>query len=224
MKPVLLDLFAGAGGAATGYSRAGFDIVGIDIAHQPNYPFEIAYGDALDYLRNYNKTAIGTGGYAAIHASPPCQAYTTMANRHGRSDYALIEMVRDLLLETGLPYVIENVAGALREMRSPIELTGEMFGLRVHRPRLFESNVLLLAHPRPSRQPDPVAVYGKNDQRRLWTRVDGSELRAATLKEAQEGMGIDWMTWGEIKEAIPPAYTELIGHQLMAHLEARAAA
>lgn len=89
-------------------------------------------------------------------------------------------------------------------------------------PRLFESNIALLVPARPPRQADPVAVYGKNDGRRLWTRKDGSELRCASLEEAREAMGIDWMTWDEIREAVPPAYTEHIGRQLIDALEVAA--
>lgn len=223
MKPRLLDLFCGAGGAAVGYHRAGFDVVGVDIAPQPHYPFEFIQMDALEYVRRcwWGVDAL----FDAIHASPPCQAYTTMNNRHGSNSPPLIASVRDLLNETGLPYVIENVAGALRELRNPTELTGEMFDLRVHRPRLFEtSGWLLLAPYRPMRQLDPVAVYGKNDQRRLWTRTDGSELRAATLEQGSSAMGIDWMTWDELREAIPPAYTAYVGEHLIRQVKATVAA
>jgi DNA (cytosine-5)-methyltransferase 1 len=220
VRPRLLDLFCGAGGAAVGYHQAGFDVVGVDIAPQPRYPFSFIHADALEYLNGQNHS--GIQAWDAIHASPPCQAYTTMANRHGRSEYAVIDRTRELLLEAGLPYVIENVRGALRHMRNPAELTGEMFHLGVHRPRLFETNWLLLTHPPATRQLDPVAVYGKNDQRLLWKRADGTELHAATLEDAQAAMGIDWMGWDEIKEAIPPAYTELIGHQLLQHIQVAA--
>lgn len=207
-RPRLLDLFCGAGGAAVGYQRAGFDVTGVDIADQPRYPFTFHQGDALTF---------DLTGYDAVHASPPCQAYTTMSNRHGSTSPPLIALTRGALT-TGIPYVLENVSGALAHMRSPLELTGEMFGLAVHRPRLFESNVLLLAPWRPPRQHDPAAVYGKPDQRRLWTRVDGTEHHAATLEAGAAAMGIDWMTWRELCEAIPPAYTEHIGRQLIGYL------
>lgn len=226
-RPLLLDLFAGAGGAAMGYHRAGFDVVGVDIAPQPNYPFRFIQADALAVLDHFLDCGWPCDSYPiqtfddridAVHASPPCQAYTTMNNRHGSSSAPLIAATRERLLATGLPWVIENVSGALAHMRSPVELTGEMFDLRVHRPRLFESSLLLMAPPRPTRQRDPVAVYGKQDGRRLWTRTDGSELRVATLETASAAMGIDWMTWDEIREAIPPCYTELIGSQLRSSL------
>lgn len=192
-----------------GYHRAGFDVIGVDIEAHPDHPFPMVVGDALE---------VDLTGFDAYHASPPCQGYTTMNNRHGSAYPRLIEGVRERLVATGKPYVIENVPGAKAHLRSPMELTGEMFGLRVHRPRLFESNVLLMAPPRPRRQADPVAIYGKQDGRRLWTRKDGTELRVADLESGSEAMGIDWMDWDDLREAIPPAYTEHIGRQLMAHL------
>lgn len=189
MKPRLLDLFSGAGGAAMGYARAGFEVVGVDISPQPNYPFEFVQADALEHIQ------------------------------------LLIAEVRELLKQTGLPYVIENVVGARSELRDPYLLTGEMFGLRTSRPRLFETNWTLMVPKSPPRQKDAAAVYGKLDGRRLWTRSDGSELRAVkTLKEGSEAMGIDWMTWDELREAIPPAYCELVGAQLLAHVRQKAAA
>lgn len=191
-----------------GYHRAGFDVVGVDLHPQPRYPFEFHQADAMTYPLD---------GFDAIHASPPCQGYTTMNNRHGSTSPRLIAATRQRLI--GTPFIIiENVPGALAWMVNPIELTGEMFGLGVHRPRLFESSEMLMAMGKPPRQKNPAAVYGKNDQRRLWTRKDGSELRAASLEEARGAMGIDWMTWDEITEAIPPAYTEFIGKQLLAAL------
>ncbi len=224
MRPRLLDLFCGAGGAAVGYHRAGFDVVGVDIEPQPNYPFEFEQADVLALMETWIPSCRGwwdVPPFDAIHASPPCQAYTTMANRHGRSDYALIDSVRELLEATGLPYVIENVRGALSEMRNPLELTGEQFGLGVHRPRLFESNVLLLAPPKADRQKDAAAVYGAGLKLRNGDRADGSILHAATLEDGSDAMGIDWMAWDELKEAIPPAYTEHLGLQLLQHAKVK---
>jgi DNA (cytosine-5)-methyltransferase 1 len=200
-KPRLLDLFCGAGGCAKGYQRAGFHVTGVDIDRQPNYcgdAFEQA--DAMTYPLH---------GFDAYHASPPCQGYTTMNNRHGSAYPLLIAVTRERLRATGKPWVLENVPGALRWMLSPTELTGEMFGLGVHRPP-----------KRPPRQTEPAAVYGKQDGRRLWTRTDGTELRVATLERGADAMGIDWMDWDELREAVPPAYTEYIGHQLLAALDA----
>lgn len=213
-RPRLLDLFCCEGGAATGYHHAGFDVVGVDITPQPLYPHPMVVADALH-------PPFRLEDFDAIHASPPCQSYTTMSNRHGSSEPELIEPVRRMLEQSGRPYVIENVAGARRHMRNPVTLTGEQFRLRVWRPRLFETNWLLMTPPRARRQADPVAVYGrKEDGRRLWTRADGTELRAATLTEARDAMRMPWASWNGCREAIPPAYTEFIGTQLLAHLEA----
>ncbi len=147
-KPRLLDLFCCAGGAGTGYSLAGFDVLGVDIKPQPNYPFPFIQTDALNLDSKFVLT------FDAIHASPPCQSYSDLAKRNGNADAwpRLIEPVRDLLVESGLPYIIENVEGA--PLRNPIVLCGTMFkGLRVLRHRLFEANFPILtpkhgAHPR----------------------------------------------------------------------------
>ena len=211
----VLDLFCGAGGAATGYAAAGFDVVGVDINPQPHFPFAFIRADAL-------APPVDLTTFDLIHASPPCQAHTTMSERwRGRETLAdqrpdLIPQTRDLLLESGRPYVIENVPGAARDLRSPIRLTGEMFGLRVHRPRLFECSPFVMAPAVVARQKNPVAVYGKMDGRRLWTRRDGSELHAPrTVEVARKAMGIGWMDWDELREAIPPHYTEWIGAQML---------
>lgn len=214
----LLDLFCGAGGAGMGYHRAGFEVVGVDLEPQPEYPFEFHQADA---------TVFPLGGFDAIHASPPCQAHTTMSNRWrgkgGRADehVDLIGAMRDRLVDAGVPWVIENVPGARRQLRNPITLNGGMFGLRVDRPRLFESNVLLL-HPHRVPVSDPVGVYGERpDGRRLYTRSDGSEQHAAaSVEEARAAMGMPWASWRGCAEAIPPAYTEFIGRQLTAYLGA----
>jgi DNA (cytosine-5)-methyltransferase 1 len=211
MRPRLLDLFCGAGGAAVGYHRAGFDVVGVDIAPQPDYPFTFHQGDAMIWPLD---------GFDVIHASPPCQGYSTMSNRHGSDVPMLIDVVRARF--AGHAYVIENVVGARPYMRSAVTLHGGMFGLGVYRPRLFESNVLLLA-PQARRPVDAAAVYGRNEDRRLlWRRVDGTELHAATLDDAREAMGMPWADWNGIREAIPPAYTEHIGAQLLDHLQVEA--
>ena len=219
----LLDLFGGAQGCGVGYARAGFDVVSVDIEYHPRHPkidAALVY-DALDVL--------GQPAYLArfdvIHASPPCQAHTTMSNRWrgagGKADehVSLIAEVRDALESWGGPYVIENVAGARSHLRNPVTYSGGAFGLRVERPRLFESNVELVPPPR-VKVADPLGVYGKSpDGRRLFTRKDGSIQRAARgVEEARLAMGIDWMSWDDLREAVPPAYTEHIGRQLIAHL------
>lgn len=221
MKPRLLDLFCGVGGAARGYQWAGFHVTGVDINPQPDYAGdEFIQADAIEFAADL------CDGYPwefdAIHASPPCQAFTTMSNRWrgagGKADshVNLIAQTRELLEMSRRPYVIENVPGAKAEMRSPFTLSGGMFGLAVDRPRLFESNVFIFTYRAP-KPVDPIGVYGKaHDGRRLFTRADGTEQRAASsLQEARAAMGMDWGDWDGVREAIPPAYTEWIGRQLM---------
>lgn len=212
----MLDLFCGAGGAAMGYRQAWPDahIVGVDIHPQPRYPFEFVQADAMTYPLD---------GFDFVHASPPCQAHTTMSNRHrgkgGRADSHtdFIAAIRWRLVMAGIPYVIENVPGARSELRHPIVLSGGSFGLRVERPRLFECSFPVTPPPR-RKVADPVGVYGKaHDGRRLFTRKDGSSQHAArSLAEGSDAMGIDWMSWRELAESIPPAYTRFIAEQLRA--------
>jgi DNA (cytosine-5)-methyltransferase 1 len=224
MKPRLLDLFCGAGGAAVGYHRAGFDIVGIDINPQPNYPFEFYQMDALDVLR------WPLSDFDAVHASPPCQAYASLAAKDGRHP-ELIQPVRDLLTapaHAGLPYVIENIVDARRNMHEPVLLCGSMFGLGVRRHRLFESKVLLLRPDCRHRRQGPVRAYYGKPRAIAWKPPGWDNIQKAgrqplyrgTVQQAPTDMGIDWMTWDELREAIPPAYTQWIGEQLLAHLKA----
>jgi DNA (cytosine-5)-methyltransferase 1 len=225
VKPRLLDLFCGAGGAAKGYQRAGFYVVGIDLAPQPDYcGDEFIQAGALGSA--YADARYVAEAFTAVHASPPCQAYTSMNRKHEQREAraahpALIAETRKLLQATGLPYVIENVAGAVSELRNPIQLCGRSLGIGIHRHRLFETNFPVMAAPCTGGR-DPFGVYGKLDGRRLWTRSDGSELRAAkTLEEAQEAMGMDWSDWDGLREAIPPVMTEHIGGYLLTHLKAQ---
>jgi len=215
-RPLAIDLFCCAGGASMGLHRAGFDVVGVDIAPQPRYPFRFIQGDAL-------RPPVRLDDFDLIWASPPCQAHTSISLRwrgkgglrDERAD--LIPATRELLRSSGVPYVIENVPGARNSLEAAFTLTGEMFSLRVHRPRLFEASFLVMTPERPARQSEPIAVYGKMDGRRLWTRADGSELRACkSLEPAAAAMGIDWMEWPELKESIPPAYSEFIGKAALA--------
>lgn len=215
-RPLLLDLFCGAGGSAVGYHRAGFDVVGVDIAPQPHYPFEFHQGDAMTWPLD---------GFDAIHASPPCQAYSTMGSRARTPTPDLLAATIDRLREHGAPFVVENVSGAARRMLDAVKLTGGMFGLNVHRPRLFASNVLLIVPSPVKPPPNGVGVYGRtHDGRRLWNRAapHGTYRAPRSLAEAQEAMGMDWADWHGTKEAIPPAYTEFIGAQLLQHVKAAA--
>jgi DNA (cytosine-5)-methyltransferase 1 len=202
-----------------GLVRAGFDVTGVDLAPQPRYPFRFLQADAL---------TIDLSGYDFIWASPPCQAHTAMSNRWrgkgGKADshVDLIAPMRDRLVASGVPYVIENVPGARKMLRDPVVLTGEMFGLGVHRPRLFECNWPLLAPPKPRPDPQSIGVYGKaHDGRLLWRRKDGTEQHAAaSLVQGQRAMGIDWMQWRELAESIPPAYSYFLARQFLAQRQA----
>jgi DNA (cytosine-5)-methyltransferase 1 len=206
-----------------GYSQAGFEVVGVDIRPQPRYPFRFIQGDALDYIRRHGRE------FDAVHASPPCQAFTAMAAvyrkrwGHGPTAPDLIDPVRRLLVTTARPWAVENVVGS--PLRRATLLCGSMFGLGVRRHRLFECSHLLLAPPCRHRGHDHRGVYGDHPgDRRLWTRKGGNGpmLRSCSLEDARRRMGIDWMLWGELTQAIPPAYTEFVGRQLRAVLEARA--
>jgi len=224
-RPRLLDLFSGAGGAAMGYHRAGFEVVGVDIKPQPHYPFEFHQADALAHLDALFPRTVG--GFDAIHASPPCQRYSDLAHRNGNgaSHPDLIAPVRELLQATGLPWVIENVEGA--PLIKPARLCGTMFPpLRVLRHRLFESTLPHLALYVPPHRTHPLvytrdkrkAHYGVLDERTAFVSVNGGGN--CTVATAREAMGIDWpMTKAELNEAIPPAYTEWVGCRLMEWLE-----
>ena len=216
-KPKLLDLFCCAGGVAVGYNRAGFEVVGVDISPQPHFPFEFIQADALTLEPAFLKS------FDAIHASPPCQAYSDLAKRNGNAHEwpRLIEPVREMLIKTGKPYVIENVSGA--PLLNPTVLCGTMFkGLRVLRHRLFESSFLILApphgkHPKVHTFDKRKSHYGKTDDKVDFVQVTGGGN--CTIAAARDAMGIDWMTKEELNEAIPPAYTQFIGKQLMKHLD-----
>jgi DNA (cytosine-5)-methyltransferase 1 len=223
-----LDLFCGAGGCSEGYRRAGFDVVGVDIKTQPNYPFEFVRGDALMVLGDVLK---GWTSFDAIHASPPCQGYSVANNIHGRDDHPmLIAEVRELLIATGLPYVIENVEGAKAEMRNPVTICGLSLGLNVRRHRLFECNFPVMTYPCGRHDGDWLLVFGHSVLER-GTVVGKAKGGGNTIKRihtttarGREAMGIDWMNRDELSEAIPPAYTEHIGHYLMAEINAKAEA
>lgn len=220
-KPRLLDLFCCAGGAAKGYQLAGFEVVGVDIDPQPNFPFEFIQADALgldmDFLQSFD----------AIHASPPCQSYSDLAKRNGNAHEwpRLIEPVREMLDATGLPYIIENVEGA--PLIDPVVLCGTMFSeLRVIRHRLFESNFELSApahgkHPLVFTHDKRKSHYGKLDQNTSYVQVTGGGN--CTIANARDAMGIHWMTKNELNESIPPAYTLYLGKQLRRHVAASTA-
>lgn len=194
-----------------GYHRAGFRVIGIDLAPQPHYPFEFIQGDAFSIPVDLVRKA------AAIHASPPCQRYSDLQKRSGMEYPDLIGVTREFCERWALPYVIENVDTA--PLIDPIMLCGAMFGLRVYRHRKFESNVDLIAphHPKHVAKVWTLdkrkAHYGQPLTKDHFVQVTGGGNAPQAVK--LEAMGIDWkMTRKEVNEAIPPAYTEWIGNQL----------
>lgn len=203
MKPRLLDLYCKAGGAAMGYYYAGFTIVGIDIEPQPHYPFEFYQANALDYPLE---------GFDAYHASPPCQAYS-MAGQQWRAagkEYPdLIEITRNRLKPTGKPYIIENVLGS--PLINPTKLNGSMFKMRIRRTRLFETSFEM-----------PLVLLPKEERSnfKMGRPVKDGDIvtpvgHFSNVPYVKKQMGIDWMTQGELAEAIPPAYTFFLGQYLM---------
>jgi len=214
MSRKILDLFCGAGGAAMGYHRAGFEVVGVDNRPQPHYQFQFVQADVFEFM-----AAEGWRGFDVIHASPPCQGYSItlkLPQCQGRGYKLLIDDVRGVLAETGLPYVIENVVGARKHMPNAIMLCGVMFGLRVFRHRLFDSNLLLLQPPHLKHAGRRIGengfccVVGHGDAGR--GRINAAHRTKAAWSAA---MGIDWMTKAEMTQAIPPAYTEWIGRYML---------
>ena len=209
-----LDLYCGQGGCSVGYARAGFDMTGVDIKPQPRYPYRFVQADALTYLAEH------WWEYDFIHASPPCQGYSITKNlKTVTADHPmLIEVVRKALIETGKPYVIENVPGA--PLISPLMLCGSMFGLGVLRHRLFECNPPIWFPPASCNHDGKVLpIWWKSRMREL---LAGKVYRYITvvgrsylMPEARRAMGIDWMTRDGLSQAIPPAYTEFVGiHQI----------
>ena len=218
-RPLLLDLFCGAGGAAMGYHRAGFDVIGVDIDPQPHYPFPFVQADALAPPFDLTR-------FDAVHASPPCQAYSTQgrSSRWGTKPTSplLIPQTRELLLSMGVPYVIENVPGARAELRDPmLAIRGRDVGLSsVDRLRYFELGRWFALNVETTNDKGELilGVYGRApDGRRLSATRSKEQLRApVSLKEAQQAMGMEWVgDWRGVAEAIPPAYTEFVGRQLI---------
>jgi DNA (cytosine-5)-methyltransferase 1 len=223
----LLDLFCGAGGCSYGYARAGFDVVGVDINPQPNYPYTFIKADVLtldpDFLKDFE----------AIHASPPCQAHSTLKYVQSRTYVDLIGETRELLRATELPYVIENVPNA--PLIDPIELCGSSFKLRVRRHRKFESNIELISLPCDHEWQDASPMYKiRMSKSRGLYRMSGIIPAHGGLQLMPEhfygmteldlvgdAMGIHWMTKKEINQAIPPMYTKYIGRQLADFIELR---
>lgn len=219
----LLDLFCKAGGCSEGYRRAGFtEIIGVDIEPQVNYPFQFIQMDAIEFLRTQDLSS-----FDVIHASPPCQRFSGVQalskarNNSYKEHPDLIAPTRELLQKSGKPYVIENVVGA--PLIAPITLCGAMFeGLRVYRHRLFESNVPLTA-PRHEPHNDSTPSAGNGVSPKGFISVCGTGgVKGMNSKEIiaywSMAMGINWMTRKELAQAIPPAYTEHVGKQIIEYL------
>ena len=230
----LLDLFCGAGGAAMGYHRAGFDeIVGVDIKPQPRYPFQFVRADALDFCASFG------AAFDLIHASPPCQGYSIMRNLpwlRSRSYPMLIPATRIALERTGQAFIIENVAGARRSVKHPeglrgFWLCGSQVGLPIFRHRHFETSLFWM---RPPHRPHEGTVRNgrmlggrardlivrKTGQRYGFDKPGSGVGHSANGgNRAADALGVPWMTREEACQAIPPAYTEYIGKQLIAFLQ-----
>lgn len=214
----ILDLFCCEGGAGMGYARAGLEITGVDIEPQPNNPHHFILGDALQYLREHGHE------YDAIHASPPCQAYSSAMKHLAAEKPKLIDDVREAMRATGKPWIIENVVGAPLATDSDlfgahgVELCGSMFGLAVYRHRLFETSFPLprppaCDHSRHAMNPHSVAgreriyaAHGRTDPEKLWAKA----------------MGVEWMSRHGARQAVPPVFTHWIGVRLLHFLTTNA--
>lgn len=210
MKPKLYDLFCGAGGASVGYFRAGFEVLGVDMAPQPRYPFTFIQADAFEFLAVHGSEA------DAIHASPECRDHTPLTSVAGTRGTAWqLAEIEQRLTELGKPWVIENVAAS--PLEADIVLCGAMFGLRTYRHRKFKSNISLAAPPHPKH----VTLTATKERKKKWDKGWNVSITGDVgVYVGPEAMGIDWMNGNELSQAIPPAYTEHIGRYVMAQFPA----
>lgn len=235
-KPRLLDTFCCAGGCSEGYRRAGFEPYGIDIEEQPHYPFPFLQMDALESLDRLikgggltfsNGATLYLKDFVAIHASPPCQGYSTTKNCSevfGFQQHPLyLGDVRERLVVIGKPYVIENVSNAkyrkdkLKEGLQAGFLCGTMFGMPFYRHRLFETSFFWMQPGHPKHNLVNAGSYG--------AMKDGKIVKSCSMAlmhnlkiirdSAAFYFGTPWMNGDELTEAIPSIYTEYIGKYLM---------
>ncbi|MBD2039243.1 DNA cytosine methyltransferase [Microcoleus sp. FACHB-672] len=213
MNLKILDLFCGAGGAAAGYfqgfSEAGFsvDITGVDINHQPRYPFNCCQGDALEFFDRHGHE------FNFLHASPPCQKHSVLKAVAGKEYPCFIEATRGRFKASGKPYCIENVVGAPLEF--PITLCGLNFGIPMHGHRLFECRPIILSPPRCQTNLKTQKCGRKPEETRLLARPAGHFAGLAIYRQA---MGVPWMSQSEIAQCIPPAFTRWIAGQMLNQL------
>lgn len=207
-KMKIIDLFCGAGGASMGYYRAGFEVVGVDIIDQPNYPFEFIKHDAVTF---------DCDEFDMIHASPPCQFYHQCSQKN-KNHVDLIDIVREKIINTEKPYVIENITTA--PLKKYFMLCGTMFGLYVKRHRNFECSHLILTPE--CRHGKYKKIFRTLDFKRhkkgaksKFVGVHGSINYKGDFTLRKWAMGIDWMTNAELVNALPPAYTEYIGKKFI---------
>ncbi|MFJ2906268.1 SAM-dependent methyltransferase [Streptomyces sp. NPDC087212] len=209
-RPLLLDLFCCQGGAARGYADAGFDVVGVDLAPQPRYPYRFVQADAVAFVREHG------AGFDFIHASPPCQHDSDCQRIQGNSHPDLIAPTRAALEASGRPWVIENVRGALPKLREPVLLCGPMLGVETYRHRYFETGGgITLPQPEHPAHTVPQAKMGRPVPPGWYGQFVGNFSGVALARRV---LGVEWMNRDGIRECIPPAYTEHIGRAALTHL------
>lgn len=211
-RPRHLGLFCSAGGACMGYHRAGFETEGVDINPQPRYPFKFHRADAWEFLAEHGHE------FDFISASPMCRDHTPLTSVAGRTGTEWqVDSIREALVATGVPFVIENVMAAPLRRDISIVLCADNLGLRTVRHRRFEpGNGLVLEQP-PHRTHRARTATAR--RRARWAQGwHVSVTGDVGTYVGPEAMGIDWMTGDELSQAIPPAMTELVGRQVMAQL------
>lgn len=218
MKPRMLDLFSGAGGAARGYQQAGFHVTGVDINPQPRYAGDVfIQGDALEYLAQHGHE------YDSVHASPPCQDHSPLSALVGKHGTGwLLDATLAALRAGSSPWIVENVMGA--DMGADIVLCGTMFGLRTYRHRKFSIDprvTMMIEAPH-----HPLHRVRASTKKRRKDFDAGMFISITGDVGSYLGpacMGIDWMNGNELSQAIPPPYTEFIGAQLLRAITTRTA-
>lgn len=214
-RPRLLDAFCCQGGAADGYEQAGFDVTGIDIRPQPRYPYTFIQAEAVAFIREHGAE------FDVIHASPPCQHDSECQRLQGRDHPDLIGPTRAALESTGRPWVMENVKGAAPKLHRPVMLCGTMFALATYRHRYFEpGGGLTLTAPEHPAHLVPQAKMGRPVPEGWYGQYVGN---FSGVDQARTVMGVPWMNRDGIRECIPPAYTQHIGHAFHTCLTTRLA-